>query len=100
MLSSPRSAEFASNHISDVVESAHRDVIDNGLPELLNNKADAAFFDLPDASAVVPAAARALKFGGRFCAFCPCIEQSSRVSETLRSHGFNGASALWLCLHA
>lgn len=79
--------------MDDVVIAAHRDVIVDGLPKDLQ-PVDAAFFDLPDASAVVEEAKRVLKTNGVFCAFCPCAEQSLRVSETLRKHHFYGTAGL------
>lgn len=90
-----------------MVTIEHRDVIQGGFPDTLP-LVDAAFFDLPDASAVIPAASKIVKQGGMFCCicgvcdlfavigrictFCPCIEQTQRVIPALQKNGFGGIS--------
>ena len=58
-----------------VIVPEHRDVINHGFPEHLNQQIDSVFLDLPAPWLAVPHAAKALRAGGRLCCFSPCIEQ-------------------------
>jgi tRNA (adenine57-N1/adenine58-N1)-methyltransferase len=51
--------------------------------------ADAAIFDVPSPWLVVPAAREALRPGGHFCSFSPCIEQIERTAAALSRHRFS-----------
>jgi precorrin-6B methylase 2 len=62
--------------------------------------ADAVFLDLPGPWRVVPAAARALRPGGRFCGFSPCMEQVQRTAAALDARGFRDVRTVEVLLRA
>ena len=69
--------------LNTIVFTEQRDVIASGFPAALDATADCLFLDLPAPWAVVPAAHRALKEGGRLCLFSPCIEQVTKNCQAL-----------------
>ncbi|KAL1452085.1 hypothetical protein WDU94_006399 [Cyamophila willieti] len=80
--------EFQTHGLTQVT-CQHRDVVQDGFGEELNNKVDAVFLDLPHPWLAVESAVKSLKSrGGRFCSFSPCIEQVQRTCESLRKLGF------------
>eukprot|EP00698_Gefionella_okellyi_P025198 TRINITY_DN912_c0_g1_i1.p1 TRINITY_DN912_c0_g1~~TRINITY_DN912_c0_g1_i1.p1 ORF type:complete len:338 (-),score=87.51 TRINITY_DN912_c0_g1_i1:3-1016(-) len=90
-------AEFKENKLDDVVTLEHRDVIRDGLPSTLP-PVTAAFFDLPDASAVIQHIAPLMAQSGVVCTFCPCIEQVQRVIPQLTKFGFAGVKTIEVIL--
>lgn len=82
------SEEFKAHGLTQVT-CQHRDVVQNGFGEDLNEKVDAVFLDLPHPWIVVESAVKSIKpVGGRFCSFSPCIEQVQKTCENLRKFGF------------
>jgi len=65
----------------------HRDVCEGGFDQ--EDEATAVFLDLPSPWVVIKDAYKALKVGGRFCAFTPSVEQVQKVCDVLRSLGFS-----------
>ena len=96
--------ELARHGLAGVASVTLRDVEADGFPAaaaagdaaadggggffVADGAADAVFLDLPGPWRVVPAAARVLRPGGRFCAFSPCVEQVQRTAAALDARGF------------
>jgi tRNA (adenine57-N1/adenine58-N1)-methyltransferase catalytic subunit len=78
--------EFELNGLGGVVVSKHRDVVADGFDDVAN--ADALFLDVPSPWLAVDHVRAALKSGGRFVYFSPCVEQVQRTAAALRQKGF------------
>jgi tRNA (adenine57-N1/adenine58-N1)-methyltransferase len=95
--------EFAANGFGpDVITTAHADVCEPGwsFARAVPVKADAAIFDLPSPWLVVPAALEALRPGGVWCSFSPCIGQIERTAAALAKHRFTSTRTFEVLVRA
>ncbi|OQR99325.1 tRNA (adenine-N(1)-)-methyltransferase catalytic subunit [Thraustotheca clavata] len=81
--------EFDANGLSKVATIECRDACEQGFPEQLDGKVDIVFLDLPCPWKAVGHAKRALKAGGAFASYSPCMEQVQRTCDALRVDGFD-----------
>lgn len=92
--------DFERLGLTPYVDVAHRDAVADGFAIAGDaakqaHWADAVFLDLPNPSAAVANAARALKPGaGRLCTFSPCIEQVQATCEALRAAEFHSIKTI------
>jgi tRNA (adenine57-N1/adenine58-N1)-methyltransferase len=96
--------------LPDIASVTLRDVEAEGFPGeenpaeggffVADSSADAVFLDLPGPWRVVPAAARVLRPGGRFCGFSPCMEQVQRTAAALDARGFRDVRTVEVLLRA
>eukprot|EP01027_Heterolobosea_sp_BB2_P023060 GEZU01034069.1.p1 GENE.GEZU01034069.1~~GEZU01034069.1.p1 ORF type:complete len:382 (+),score=88.87 GEZU01034069.1:3-1148(+) len=85
--------DFDENGYGTLVTVTHRDVIKDGFLNDLHppGSVDAIFLDLPAPWTVIENGHvdRALKEGGMFCGFSPCIEQVQKTAGALRKLSFS-----------
>lgn len=86
--------DFDRNGLSPWVTVSHRDTIRTGFPSELDGQGDAVFLDLPAPWEVVANAKKALKHGGMFCSFSPCMEQIQATAEKLYELGFTNIETI------
>ena len=56
--------------------------------------AHAIFLDLPEPWLAIPHAAYTIKPNGRICSYSPCVEQSQKTIEALKSFGFHSIKTI------
>jgi tRNA (adenine57-N1/adenine58-N1)-methyltransferase catalytic subunit len=83
--------EFARNGLSDVITVDCRDAYGDGFPEELAGTIDLVFLDLPCPWQAIDHATKALKQGGHFASYSPCIEQVQKTCDALREAGYESA---------
>ncbi|KAK7462462.1 tRNA (adenine-N(1)-)-methyltransferase catalytic subunit trm61 [Stygiomarasmius scandens] len=83
-------AEFANHGFDGRVTLEHRNVCKDGFGDVVSNRADAVFLDLPAPWDAVEHAKIALRKDRqtRICCFSPCMEQVLRTVTALNDAGF------------
>ncbi|KAJ0406648.1 hypothetical protein P43SY_009759 [Pythium insidiosum] len=80
--------ELARNGLQGVVTVDCRDAYEDGFPAELAGSIDLVFLDLPCPWKVIGHATKALKQGGCFASYSPCIEQVQKTCDALRDAGY------------
>lgn len=91
--------EFAKNRVDHLVNVIHKDVCgklggDGGGFDRPQASVDAIILDLPEPWLAVPHCAHVLKPNARLASYSPCVEQSQRTIELLKSHGFHSIKTM------
>jgi tRNA (adenine57-N1/adenine58-N1)-methyltransferase len=89
--------EFAKNRVGQLVEVTHKDVCGkhgSGGFDRPQASVDAIILDLPEPWLAVPHCAHVLKPNSRFASYSPCVEQSQKTIEVLKTLGFHSIKTM------
>jgi tRNA (adenine57-N1/adenine58-N1)-methyltransferase len=89
--------EFAKNRVGKLVEVNHKDVCGehgSGGFDRPQASVDAVILDLPQPWLAVAHCAHVLKPNARFASYSPCVEQSQKTIERLKTLGFHSIKTM------